>query len=164
MTLDAHLFFERPILNSPYECPKRHWELDEHGQPTQRILDSRRRAQFITPIPKPTERKSPKAQAEIFFDEGKGRTTKAMRATFITTASQAGARLEDGQRVGHADPTTTNLYGRRGYNPEKSASFFANYQTMPAMASPMPILLAVSGAKTIASRPWVDHLCPKGAI
>jgi integrase/recombinase XerD len=52
----------------------------------------------------------------------------SMRATFITTALQNGASLEDVQRdVGHADPTTTKLYDRRGHNPEKSASFFANY-------------------------------------
>jgi hypothetical protein len=25
-------FFERPILNSPYERPARHWELDTTGQ------------------------------------------------------------------------------------------------------------------------------------
>jgi len=24
-------FFERPILNSPYDYPARYWELDEHG-------------------------------------------------------------------------------------------------------------------------------------
>ena len=35
-------FFERPILNSPYEYPSRHWELDASGQPTDRILDRRR--------------------------------------------------------------------------------------------------------------------------
>jgi integrase/recombinase XerD len=29
--------------------------------------------------------------------------------------------------AGHADATTTKLYDRRGYNPEKSASFFASY-------------------------------------
>ena len=28
-------FFDRPILNSPYDYPKRYWELDEVGQPTQ---------------------------------------------------------------------------------------------------------------------------------
>jgi len=28
-------FFDRPILNSPYDYPKRYWELDEAGQPTQ---------------------------------------------------------------------------------------------------------------------------------
>jgi len=50
-----------------------------------------------------------------------------MRATFITTALDNGASLEDVQSAGHADPSTTKLYDRRGYNPEKSASFFANY-------------------------------------
>ena len=35
-------FFEEPILNSPYEYPMRHWELDADGQPTQQIIESRR--------------------------------------------------------------------------------------------------------------------------
>ena len=35
-------FFDHPILNSPYECPRRHWELDSQGQPTQRILENRK--------------------------------------------------------------------------------------------------------------------------
>ena len=46
-------FFEMPILNSPYEQPSKHWELDEQGQPTQQIIEKRRPADFITPIPKP---------------------------------------------------------------------------------------------------------------
>ena len=51
-----------------------------------------------------------------------------MRATFITTALDNGCDLEDVQvAAGHADPSTTKLYDRRCYNPEKSASFFANY-------------------------------------
>jgi hypothetical protein len=37
-------FFERPILNSPYEYPGRHWELDAEGQPTNRIIETRRRS------------------------------------------------------------------------------------------------------------------------
>jgi type III restriction enzyme len=69
-------FFDHPILNSPYECPLRHWELDSSGQPTQRILEKRRRAEFITPIPKPKKRKTPAQQEEIVFDEGKGISTK----------------------------------------------------------------------------------------
>jgi type III restriction enzyme len=73
----ANPFFEQPILNSPYECPQRHWELDAHGQPTQKIIERRRRAEFITPIPKPRKRKSPETQQEqIIFDEGKGLSTK----------------------------------------------------------------------------------------
>ena len=70
-------FFEQPVLNSPYECPSRHWELDETGQPTQRIIESRRQAEFITPIPKPKKRKGSSAdQAALVFDEGKGLSTE----------------------------------------------------------------------------------------
>ena len=69
-------FFDHPVLNSPYSCPARHWELDKQGQPTQRILDRRRRAEFITPIPKPKKRKSAAAQETFVFDEGKGLSTK----------------------------------------------------------------------------------------
>jgi integrase/recombinase XerD len=59
----------------------------------------------------------------------KGRySAHSMRATFITVALQNGASLEDVQAAaGHADPSTTKLYDKRGYNPEKSAAFFANY-------------------------------------
>ena len=75
----SNAFFEKPILNSPYERPQRHWELDEHGQPTQRIVEKRRRAEFITPIPKPRKRKAPAAQQQIVFDEGKGISTVAQQ-------------------------------------------------------------------------------------
>jgi type III restriction enzyme len=72
----TNLFFEHPILNSPYESPARHWELDDQGQPTQRIIDSRRGAEFITPIPKPRKRKGSIEQRQIIFDEGKGLSTQ----------------------------------------------------------------------------------------
>ena len=68
-------FFERPVLNSPYEYPMQHWELDGQGQPTQRIIESRRRAEFITPIPKPRKRKGSHDQQQLIFDEGKGLST-----------------------------------------------------------------------------------------
>ncbi|MBK7832650.1 MAG: DEAD/DEAH box helicase family protein [Gemmatimonadetes bacterium] len=70
-------FFDRPILNSPYERPSRHWELDESGQPTQRTIETRRRAEFITPIPKPKKQKKAAVQQEsLVFDEGKGLSTR----------------------------------------------------------------------------------------
>ncbi|GHV74118.1 hypothetical protein AGMMS49940_14200 [Spirochaetia bacterium] len=53
----ADPFFDHPILNSPYAYPNRHWELDPQGQPTQKINEFRRRADFITPIPKPRKQK-----------------------------------------------------------------------------------------------------------
>lgn len=68
-------FFERPILNSPYEYPARHWELDADGQPTQQIIERRRGAEFITPIPKPRKRKQPSQQIAMVLDEGRGLST-----------------------------------------------------------------------------------------
>jgi integrase/recombinase XerD len=51
-----------------------------------------------------------------------------MRATFITTALLNGASLEEVQRAaGHAKADTTRLYDRRGYEPERSAAFYATY-------------------------------------
>ncbi len=69
-------FFERPILNSPYNYPSQYWELDESGQPTQQVIQSRRRAEFITPIPKPRKRKGAGEQAQLLFDEGEGLSTE----------------------------------------------------------------------------------------
>ena len=69
-------FFEHPVINSPYEYPMQHWELDGQGQPTQEIIKRRRRAEFITPIPKPRKRKGSNAQQQMIFDEGKGLSTQ----------------------------------------------------------------------------------------
>jgi type III restriction enzyme len=69
-------FFEKPILNSPYEYPLRHWELDHEGQPTQQLIESRRRAEYIVPIAKPKKRKGADKQKDIIFDEGKGLSTE----------------------------------------------------------------------------------------
>ena len=72
-------FFDHPILNSPYERPSQHWELDESGQPTQQILETRRRAEFITPIPKPKKQKKAPKQEGFIFDEGEGLSTKTQQ-------------------------------------------------------------------------------------
>ena len=87
----ANEFFDHPILNSPYEYPSRHWELDEVGQPTQKIIERRRDAKFITPIPKPKKRKAARAQSGFVFDEGKGLSTKAQQydpTSIINTVRQ----------------------------------------------------------------------------
>lgn len=72
-------FFDHPILNSPYDYPQRHWELDLEGQPTQQILEHRRSAKFISPIPKPKKRKSVAQQDEMVFDEGQSHSTRAQQ-------------------------------------------------------------------------------------
>ncbi|HRG71926.1 MAG TPA: hypothetical protein PLH95_09830, partial [Thauera aminoaromatica] len=82
-------FFEHPILNSPYDYPARHWELDAQGQPTQQILERRRRAEFITPIPKPKKRKAQAAQTSLLLDGGDGLSTQAQE--YEKTASMINA-------------------------------------------------------------------------
>jgi type III restriction enzyme len=72
----SNQFFEQPILNSPYDYPNRHWELDAEGQPTQNIVERRRRSKLITPIPKPKKRKLSAKQQQIVFDEGEGLSTQ----------------------------------------------------------------------------------------
>ena len=62
-------FFDHPVINSPYKYPSRHWELDETGQPTQKIIERRRSAEFITPIPKPRKRKKQAEQGSLFVSE-----------------------------------------------------------------------------------------------
>ena len=64
-------FFNKPILNSPYQYPKRHWELDSDGQPTNKIIFERRSAEFVTPIPKPKKRRKTKdvLKGQSIFDQ-----------------------------------------------------------------------------------------------
>lgn len=75
----SDLFFEKPILNSPYEAPIRHWELEPSGQPTQKITESRRRAELISPIPKARKQKGAARQDSLVFDEGFGLSTQEQR-------------------------------------------------------------------------------------
>jgi type III restriction enzyme len=92
-------FFDQPILNSPYAYPSRHWELDESGQPTQRVVDSRRTAEFVTPIPKPKKRKKKSAeQLEFSLDEGHGLSTGDQKYDATSVINQV-RRLVDQWRA-----------------------------------------------------------------
>ncbi|MXV85991.1 MAG: restriction endonuclease [Acidimicrobiales bacterium] len=68
-------FYEQPILNSPYNAPASHWELDDERQPTGTVLEGRRPASFISPIPAPRKRGKKGAKADeaeqrtLVFDE-----------------------------------------------------------------------------------------------
>ena len=74
MTHDKPLtFFERPNLTSPYAYPARHRELDADGRPTNRLVESRRRSDLITPVPKAKKRKAaPGAAAQAELDLAAG--------------------------------------------------------------------------------------------
>lgn len=97
--LVSNPFFDHPVLNSPYECPARHWELDESGQPTQRIQEGRRPAQFITPIPKPRKRVGAGKQGQLALDEGKGLTTEEQQYDPTSVINQLRREIEKWRAV-----------------------------------------------------------------
>ena len=107
-------FFDHPVLNSPYEYPARHWELDDQGQPTQQIIESRRRAAFITPIPKPRKRTGSDAQQQLVFDEGQGLSTSAQQYDHTAMINAVRQQVEQWRRLPHphqwqVTPETTRL-------------------------------------------------------
>ena len=57
-------FYERPILNSPYGYPSRHWQL-ENGVPTDHVVESRRSSEYISPVPKPQRQRGRPAQGAM---------------------------------------------------------------------------------------------------
>ncbi|OGQ99318.1 MAG: restriction endonuclease [Deltaproteobacteria bacterium RIFOXYD12_FULL_55_16] len=87
-------FFEKPVLNSPYAQPAQHWELDDQGQPTQKIIGSRRRAEFITPIPKPRKRKGATDQLKLIFGEDKGLSTAEQQYDTTSTINSLRHQVE----------------------------------------------------------------------
>jgi type III restriction enzyme len=107
-------FFEAPILNSPYEYPARHWELDQHGQPTQKIIESRRRAEFITPIPKPKKQKGKGKQESLVFDEGEGLSTQEQQYAHTAILNGVREHVDKWRRLPnpndwHVTPETARL-------------------------------------------------------
>ena len=69
-------FFESPVLNSPYEYPARHWELDDERQPTNQVAEQRRPAAYITPVPQPRRQRGRAQQQRMILDEGEGLSTE----------------------------------------------------------------------------------------
>lgn len=67
----AKPFFERPILNSPYEVPTQHHALDSEGQPLdQEPAQGRRRSSLITPVPKSRRQNGRGKQTSLGLGDG----------------------------------------------------------------------------------------------
>src|SRR5690606_19939371 len=130
-------FFEKPILNSPYAYPSRHWELDEHGQPTHRIIEARRQARYITPIPKPRKRRSVHVQEDLVFNEGLGLSTQEQQyektAEYINALRQQVDRwreLPDPSTWGVTPETARLLQHWRHHNFSSIRPFFCQLEAV----------------------------------
>lgn len=127
-------FFEKPILNSPYEYPSQHWELVK-GQPTDVITPSRRRADFITPIPKPKKRGSKASQQEMVYDEaedvGEGAQRYEKTAQTINAVRQkvdAWRKIENPSDWQVTPETARLLQHWRSYQFDSTRPFFCQVE------------------------------------
>ncbi len=152
-------FFERPILNSPYESPSRHWELDETGQPTQKTIESRRQAEFITPIPKPRKRKGSGRQTALVFDE-KAQKLGTEGQQYDLTAIINGVRgqvdrwRELPEAQWQVTPETARLLRHwRHHHFSAIRPFFCQLE-----AAETAIWLTEVASRTRAGRDFLDHL------
>src|SRR4051812_13429311 len=119
-------FYERPILNSPYREPARHWELDGAGQPTEQIVDARRRSSLVSPIPKPKKTKA-KAQPTFGFGRADGEGEQEYNPTEvingIRSAVQSWRNLPESQW--QVTPETARLLRHwRAHDFENQRPFF----------------------------------------
>src|SRR5688500_10743961 len=93
-------FFDRPILNSPYDYPARHWELDESGQPTNRVIERRRQARYVSPIPKPKKRRAEQEELDLADASGLPTTRQRYDPTPVINALRS-KRLDPGKPRGY---------------------------------------------------------------
>ena len=152
-------FFDRPILNSPYEYPARHWELDTTGQPTNHILDTRRRVSFITPIPRP--KKDGGTQKSIVFDkEAERAETEGQQYELAQTINNVRAAVDRWRAL--PDP------GQWRVTPETAR--LVQHWRHHAFSHLRPFFCQIEAAETViwltevapalgnAGRPFLDHL------
>ena len=154
------LFFEQPVLNSPYERPSRHWELDETGQPTQQIVKNRRPAEFVTPIPQPKRRKGAAQQAALVFDEA-AQKLEAAGQQYDLTAIINGVRQQVDRWRGLPNPsqwqvtpeTARLLQHWRHHSFSGIRPFFCQVEAVETA-----IWLTEVAPNTRSGRDFLDHL------
>ena len=142
-------FFDRPIINSPYEYPSQHWELDEEGQPTQRVIETRRGAEFVTPIPKPRQRgRARGGQQQFVIDEGLGLSTQEQQYDVTAAVNEIRRHVDQWRNIpglnnwGVTPETARLLLHWRQHN-------FSNYR---------PFFCQVEAVETLI---WLTEVAPK---
>ncbi len=152
-------FFSKPILNSPYALPSRHWELDEGGQPTQKIIESRRPAEFITPIPKPKKQRASEKQSSIVFDEGKGLSTQEQQYDITAIINGVRDQVEAWRKLPNSNdwqvtPETARLLQHwRHHKFSNTRPFFCQVE-----AAETAIWLTEVAPNTKAGKNFLEHL------
>ena len=129
-------FFERPILNSPSAYPAKHWELDPDGQPTNRIIQTRRRSDLITPVPKPKKRRQGRGQTNMVFDGGEGLSSEEQEYNPTPIINEVRTYVESWRALSNPDqwlvtPETARLLKHwRNHNFEGIKPFFCQIEAV----------------------------------
>ncbi len=112
------------ILNSPYDRPTQHWELDEDGQPTANVLSARRRSDLTTPVPKPKKTKKGKksGQTEMTLGVGDGLSTEEQEYNPTPIINEIRSYVDDWRRLPNPDqwlvtPETARLLQHWRHHP-----------------------------------------------
>jgi type III restriction enzyme len=103
----SEVFFQSPILNSPYEEPERHWELDANGQPTSVIVHRRRQSALVSPIPKAKKVRGKAFQGDLLAGESGEEYNPTEVINGIRSAVESWRRLPESQW--QVTPTTARL-------------------------------------------------------
>jgi len=102
-------FFARPILNSPYEEPVLHHDLDERGRPTGNDpIPSRRKAAYYTPVPSSTRGKASGPKTIDMLEEGTQRYDPMPIINQVRQEVAAWRAIPDRERWG-VTPVTARL-------------------------------------------------------
>jgi type III restriction enzyme len=150
-------FYRQPILNSPYEIPRRHWELDGQGQPTQQLVEQRRLATFISPIPK--ARKKSAAQQTLLSAEGQALSRGDQKYDVNAIINSVRAQVDSWRRLpASADwqvtPETRRLLSHwRTHKFSDTRPFFCQVE-----AAETAIWLTEVAPHSKAGRGFLEHL------
>jgi type III restriction enzyme len=139
-------FFEQPVLNSPYQYPARHWQLED-GPPTGQIVGRRRLVEDIMPIPKARKQKAPLQQQALVFDEGKGISTQAQQYDPTPIVNALREHVDRWRRI--PDPA------RWGVTPE-TARLLQHWWTHP-FGGVRPFFCQIEAVETAI---WLTEVAP----
>ena len=138
----AESFYEKPVLNSPYEEPRLHHRLDETGQPVDGPpVSGRRSSKLLSPVPQPKSRAQQGAQKQVglafSYDEGLSSVEQAYNPFPIINEIRSHVsdwrRLRNQQDWGVTPATARLLRHWRDYQFQGIRPFFCQIEAMETL-------------------------------
>jgi len=150
-------FFESPVINSPYEMPKQHWELDGANMPTNVLMAGRRSADFITPIPKARRRNK---KADSSSDEIE---QQAMDISGTARLSEGGQEYDHTSRIGQVRNAVDNWreLPRSQWQVTPETARLLEYWRSDAFSVIRPFFCQVEAVETLI---WMTEVAPNHRV